>query len=109
MNHHKTNDNKSLAHMHICILRNFFDTLLIALIMAFVKLLDVVALTISLEELQPSDKILLDPVSAREWCDKVLSIRQAVEVMMSTGRFQVNTEMNACYGDKAKMMIGRCR
>ncbi|KAK2553290.1 E3 ubiquitin-protein ligase rnf213-alpha [Acropora cervicornis] len=72
-------------------------------------LLDVVALTISLEELQPSDKILLDPVSAREWCDKVLSIRQAVEVMMSTGRFQVNTEMNACYGDKAKMLIGRCR
>ena len=77
--------------------------------MAFVKLLDVVALTISLEELQPSDEILLDPVSAREWCDKVLSIRQAVEVMMSTGRFKVNTEMNACYGHKAKTLIGRCR
>ena len=95
--------------MHICILSNVFDRLLIALIMAFVKLLDVVALTISLEELQPSDEILLDSVSAREWCDKVLSIRQAVEVMMSTGRFQVNTEVNACYGDKAKMLIGRCR
>ena len=95
--------------MHICILSNDFDRLLIALIMAFVKLLDVVALTISLEELQPSDEILLDSVSAREWCDKVLSIRQAVEVMMSTGRLQVNTEMNACYGDKAKMLIGRCR
>lgn len=77
--------------------------------MAFFKLLDVVALTISLEELQPSDEILLDPVSARKWCDKVLSIRQPVEVMMSTGRFQVNTEMKACYGDKAKMRIGRCR
>ncbi|XP_067057901.1 E3 ubiquitin-protein ligase rnf213-alpha-like isoform X3 [Acropora muricata] len=72
-------------------------------------LLDVVALTVSLEELQPSDEILLDPVSAREWCDKVLSIRQAVEVMMSTGRFQINTEMNTCNGDKAKMLIGRCR
>ena len=95
--------------MHICILSNDFDRPLIAFIMAFVKLLDVVALTISLEELQPSDEILLDPVSAREWCDKVLSIRQAVEVMMSTGRFQVNNEMNACYGDKAKMLIGRCR
>ena len=106
MIHH---ENKSLAYMHICILSNDFDRLLIALIMAFVKLLDVVALTISLEELQPSDEILLDPVSAREWCDKVLSIRQAVEVMMSTGRLQVNTEMNACYGDKAKMLIGRCR
>ena len=92
--------------MHICILSNVFDTLLIALIMAFVKLLDVVALTVSLEELQPSDKILLDPVSAQEWCDKVLSIRQAVEVMM---RFQVKTEKNACYRDKAKMLIGRCR
>ena len=95
--------------MHICILSNVFDRLLIALIMAFVKLLDVVALTISLEELQPSDEILLDSVSTREWCDKVLSIRQAVEVMMSTRRFQVNTEMNACYGGKAKMLIGRCR
>ncbi|XP_068759451.1 E3 ubiquitin-protein ligase rnf213-alpha-like isoform X4 [Montipora capricornis] len=72
-------------------------------------LLDVVALSISLEELQPSDEILLDLGSAREWCDKVLSIRQAVEVMMSTERFQVNTEMNAYYGDKAKMRIGRCR
>ena len=77
--------------------------------MAFVKLLDVVALSISLEELQPSDEILLALGSAREWCDKVLSIRQAVEVMMSTERFQVNTEMNAYYGDKAKMLIGRCR
>ena len=95
--------------MHICILSNDFDRPLIAFIMAFVKLLDVVALTISLKELQPPDEVLLDPVSAREWCDKVLSIRQAVEVMMSTGRFQVNTEMNACYGDKAKMLIGRCR
>ena len=77
--------------------------------MAFVKLLDVVALSVSLEELQPSDEILLDPVSARQWCDKVLSIRQAVEVMISTGRSQVNPEMNAYYGDKAEMLIGRCR
>ena len=77
--------------------------------MAFVKLLDVVALSVSLEELQPSDEILLEPGLAREWCDKVLSIRQAVEVMMSTERFQVNTEMNACYGDKAKTLIGQCR
>ena len=75
----------------------------------FIKLVDVVALHISLKELQPSDEMLMDPVSAREWCDKVLSIRQAVEVMMSTGRFQVNTEMNACYGDEAKILIGRCR
>ena len=75
----------------------------------FIKLLDVVALHISLEELQASDEVLLDPVSVRQWCDKILSIRQAVEVMMSTGRFQVNTEMNACYGDKAKILIGRCR
>ena len=97
------------VYMRICILSNVSDKLLIVLIMAFVKLLDVVALTISLEELQPSDEILLDRVSARKWCDKVLSIRQAVEVMMSTGRFQVNNEMNACYGDKAKMLIGRCR
>ena len=95
--------------MHICILSNVSDKLLIVLIMAFVKLLDVVALSISLEELQPSDEILLDRVSARKWCDKVLSIRQAVEVMMSTGRFPVNPEMHACYGDKAKLMIGQCR
>jgi len=72
-------------------------------------LLDVVALCISLEELQPSDEVLLDPVSTRQWCDKVLSIRQAVEVMLGTGRFQAITEMNANYGDNAKMLIGRCR
>ena len=96
--------------MHICILSNVFNKLLIVFIMAFVKLLDVFALSVSLEELQPSDEILLEPGSVREWCDKVLSIRQAVEVMMmSTGRSQVDTEMNAYYGDKAKMLIGRCR
>ncbi|XP_074628909.1 E3 ubiquitin-protein ligase rnf213-alpha-like isoform X2 [Acropora palmata] len=72
-------------------------------------LVDVVALQISLEELQPSDEMLMDSVSAREWCDKVLSIRQAVEFMMSAGMFQVKTERNACYGDKAKILMGRCR
>ena len=75
----------------------------------FIELVDVVALQISLEELQPSDEMLMDSVSAREWCDKVLSIRQAVEFMMSAGMFQVKTERNACYGDKAKILMGRCR
>ena len=88
-----------------------FSTIVHSLLCFFfvIKVLDVVALHISLEELQPSDEVLLDPVSARQWCDKVLSIRQAVEVMMSAGRFQVNAEMNAYYGDKARMLIGRCR
>ena len=104
----KTKERKA---SHTCIfVYEVFGKLLIALVMVFfIELVDVVALQISLEELQPSDEMLMDSVSAREWCDKVLSIRQAVEVMMSAGMFRVNTEMNACYEDKAKILIGRCR
>ncbi|XP_068735057.1 LOW QUALITY PROTEIN: E3 ubiquitin-protein ligase rnf213-alpha-like [Montipora capricornis] len=72
-------------------------------------LLDVVALRICLEEFNPSDEVLLDPDSARKWCDRVLSIRQTVEVMMGTERFQAATEATSNYGDKAKMLIGVCR
>ena len=73
------------------------------------QLLDVVALHICLEEFNPSDEVLLDPDSARKWCDRVLSIRQSVEVMMGTERFQGATETTSNYGDKAKMLIGLCR
>ncbi|XP_068731195.1 E3 ubiquitin-protein ligase rnf213-alpha-like [Montipora capricornis] len=75
----------------------------------FEVLLDVVALHICLEEFNPSDEVFLDLDAARKWCDRVLSIRQAVEVMMGTERFQAATETTSNYGDKAKMLIGVCR
>lgn len=85
------------------------STALITLLCFINQLLDVVALLVCLEEMSPSEEVLLGPDTRRTWCDKVLSIRQAVEDMMRKELFQAVSEKTSNYGDKAKALIGRCR
>ena len=73
------------------------------------QILDVVALQVCLEALSPSAEILLKPESRRAWCDKILSIRPAVEDMMRKERFGLVTEMNSNYGEKSTVLLGHCR
>ncbi|KAJ7339377.1 hypothetical protein OS493_005771 [Desmophyllum pertusum] len=72
-------------------------------------ILDVVALQVCLEALNPSGTILLDPDSRRTWCDRVLFIRPAVEDMMRKERFGPVTEIQSNYGEKSTVLLGRCR
>ncbi|KAJ7339384.1 hypothetical protein OS493_005779 [Desmophyllum pertusum] len=72
-------------------------------------LLDVVALQVCLEALNPSGEILLDPDFWRTWCDRVLSIRPAVEDMMRKERFGPVTEIQSNYGEKSVVLVGHCR
>ncbi|KAJ7339392.1 hypothetical protein OS493_005787 [Desmophyllum pertusum] len=72
-------------------------------------LLDVVALQVCLEALNPSGEILLDPDSRRTWCDRVLSIRPAVKEMMRKERFKPVTEIQSNYGKKSTVLLGHCR
>ena len=73
------------------------------------QILDVVSLQICLEALSPSAEILLKPESRRAWCDKVLSIRPAVEDMMRKERFGPFKEMCSNYGEKSAVLLGHCR
>ena len=75
----------------------------------FKQILDVVALQVCLEALSPSAEILLKPESRRAWCDKILSIRPAVEDMMRKERFGPITEMSSNYGEKSTVLLGQCR
>ena len=72
-------------------------------------MLDVVALQVCLETLSPSAEILLKPESRRAWCDKILSIRPAVEDMMRKERFGPVAEMSSNYGEKSAALLGHCR
>lgn len=73
------------------------------------QILDVAALQVCLESLSPSTQSLLNPELRRAWCDKVLSIRPAVEDMMRKERFGPGKEMNSNYGEKSTVLLGRCR
>ena len=75
----------------------------------FKQLLDVVALQVCLEALSPSGEILLKPDSRRAWCDRVLSIRPAVEDMMRRERFGPVTEISSNYGEKSTVLLSHCR
>ncbi|XP_022796391.1 E3 ubiquitin-protein ligase rnf213-alpha-like isoform X1 [Stylophora pistillata] len=72
-------------------------------------LLDVVALNICLEALEPSREMLLSPDTRRTWCDRVLCIRPAVEDMLRKERFGRVTENCSNYGERSTVMLGYCR
>ena len=73
------------------------------------QLLDVIALNICLEALEPSREMLLSPDTRRTWCDRVLSIRPAVEDMIRKERFGPVTEKCPNYGERSTIMLGHCR
>ncbi|XP_022806308.1 E3 ubiquitin-protein ligase rnf213-alpha-like [Stylophora pistillata] len=72
-------------------------------------LLDVIALHICLEALEPSRELLLSPDTRRTWCDRVLSIRPAVEDMIRKERFEPVTEKCSNYGERSTVILGYCR
>ena len=75
----------------------------------FLQLLDVIALHICLEALEPSQEMLLSPETRRTWCDRVLSIRPAVEDMIRKERFGPVREKCSNYGERSTVMLGHCR
>ncbi|PFX19443.1 E3 ubiquitin-protein ligase RNF213 [Stylophora pistillata] len=73
------------------------------------ELLDVITLRICLEALEPSREMLLSPDTRRTWCDRVLSIRPAVEDMIRKERFGPVTEKCSNYGGRSAVMLEYCR
>ncbi|XP_022801884.1 E3 ubiquitin-protein ligase rnf213-alpha-like, partial [Stylophora pistillata] len=72
-------------------------------------LLDVVALQICLEAIEPSREMLLFPDTRQIWCDRVLSMRPAVEDMIRKERFGPVTEKCSNYGERSTVLLDRCR